>query len=496
MVSPEVDDRMMSATVTLHEAGFTLRDYQEEGVQWMFQHEGRGASGILADDPGLGKTLQTLTLADQWQEGDDPTLIVVPTSIIDQWANTARTIYGHLGVYVHHGKRRHAHLWDMPRTRIVITTYGLLLHDSTLQTKQWGRAVLDEIHLIKNHRGKTAKRAYSLKAPYRWGLTGTPVQNRRQETEALFRFVLGMDGDTRDTRIDLEELITTHLLRRTKLTHLNLPNLTIQNSAVDFETVEEATFYQRVQNNVREEFQELMELGGEARDENMMMFELLLRLRQTSCHPQLFLNGLTRKYQVEIDPWVGHSSKHRHLLRMIQDHPREGALVFCQFTEEMDLLQALLTEAGLTVFRLDGSMSDTQRRAMLTAAEAPNTTGVFLIQIRAGGVGLNLQQFSRVYLTSPDWNPCNEIQAIARAHRLGQSLPVVVTKLVLSGSSPTDSPDQPPVSVIDNRILDIQQKKRILMSQLLGEPELLCNGTTRRRVRLTKTDWKRLLNNP
>ena len=533
-----IDERMMGAVVALHEAGITLRDYQEDGAEWMMNLELGGESGILADDPGLGKTYQTLALCANWTEGDPPTLIVVPTSIIQQWATASRDVYGNLATYVHHGKRRHSHLWDMPRTRIVITTYGLILHDDSLQTKQWSRVVLDEIHFIKNHRGRTAKRAYSLQAPFRWGLTGTPVQNRRCETEALFRFVLGLSEDAHSTTLDLEWLLENRLLRRTKQGHLRLPDITIQNSTIDFETPEEATFYQRVQTNVRQEFQELMELGGEARDENMMMFELLLRLRQASCHPQLVLNGLARKYDITMKPWKAHSSKHLHLLRMIREHPDESALVFCQFTEEMTILQTLLVGEGLRVARLDGSISEAQRRSTLSRVAVPGAVDVFLIQIRAGGVGLNLQEFSRVYITSPDWNPCNEIQAIARSHRLGQHRAVVVTKLVLSGtqrvpvindteaihtflqghhekcganSSITGLPDgilrtivgftKPlappapiaPVSVIDTRILDIQQRKRLLMSHLLQEPDLLCNGVSARSVRLTRTDWKRLL---
>jgi SNF2 family DNA or RNA helicase len=486
-----LDDRLMGALGTFLEAEISPRDYQEDGISWMFRQEQQGEGGILADDPGLGKTLQTMALCDNWTEGDSPTLIVVPTSIIEQWADIARQLYGFQGVYLHHGRGRDPAYWDLPTTRIVLTTYGLLLHDKSLQTKHWARAVLDEIHYIKNHRGKTARLAYSLLATYRWGLSGTPVQNRPNETKALFRFVLGLDEDARATDLILEELIQTHLLRRTKTGHLRLPEVTIQNSEVDFATQEEARFYQRVQTNVSQEFHDLLELGGEARDENMMMFELLLRLRQASCHPQLVLNGLARKYDITATPWDGVSSKHTHLLQLLQGHPGESALVFCQFTEEMDLLQALLGRNALRVQRLDGGMSETQRRTTLELASTPGAVDVFLIQIRAGGVGLNLQEFSRVYLTSPDWNPCNEIQAIARAHRMGQQRAVVVTKLVLSGFVTGDDPTTvTPTSVIDNRILEVQQRKRMLMSDLLEEPDLANNGTRRR---LTRTDWKKLL---
>jgi SNF2 family DNA or RNA helicase len=223
------------------------------------------------------------------------------------------------------------------------------------------------------------------------------------------------------------------------------------------------------------------------------MLELLLRLRQTSCHPQLVLNGLSRKYGVQPKPWTGHSSKHLHLIRMLESHRGEAALVFCQFTEEMDLLQTLLREHGFRSARLDGSLSNQERRLTLDRCRRPGEIEVCLIQIRAGGVGLNLQEFNRVYLTSPDWNPCNEIQAIARAHRMGQQRPVTVTKLVLSGVDATQPEGTAPQSMVDSRILDIQDRKRLLMSDLLGEPDLLHNGCRHRRARLTRSDWKRLL---
>jgi SNF2 family DNA or RNA helicase len=504
----ELAERLMEATVALHEASpsITLRDYQEEGVRWMMTQEAQSGGGLLGDDPGLGKTYQTLALCADWREGDHPTLVVVPTSIIQQWATAARAIYGHYGVYLHHGKRRHAHLWEMPRCRIVITSYGLLLHDDALQQNQWGRAVLDEIHYIKNHTGKTAKRAYSLQAPFRWGLSGTPVQNRPKETEALFRFVLGMGPDPGPVHLDLVELMETRFLRRTKETHLELPEITVSVQEVDFESRAEADFYQKVQTDVARQFQEMV--GGEAREENMAMFELLLRLRQASCHPQLVLNGLQRKYDVEVGQWEDgrvHSSKQQHLVSMIRGHPAEAALIFCQFTEEMDMLERMLGSTGGQVLRLDGSMSQTERDSMIRAArwaDPPEVTvspdgrvtvaPVFLIQIRAGGVGLNLQDFSQVYITSPDWNPCNEIQAIARAHRMGQRRPVTVHKLVLSGRCVESGDEEVAVVPIDQRILDIQTQKRCLMSDLLQEPELLENGIRKRR-RLTKRDWQRLL---
>jgi SNF2 family DNA or RNA helicase len=276
-----------------------------------------------------------------------------------------------------------------------------------------------------------------------------------------------------------------------------------------------------VQRNVKREFTQLADQCLTASEENVVKFELLLRLRQASQHPQLVLNGFSRKYKRSFGKWLNKetgeplaSSKHLHLLEMLKGHPEESAIVFCQFTEEMNILEQLLADNGFPCLRLDGSMNSAQRQEMLQqcggsvvnnrqtlrAGDAgaslprslmkmigdylrPPTT---LIQIKAGGVGLNLQAFSRVYINSPDWNPCNEIQAMARSHRLGQTRKVVVKRLAI------EAPEGE--TVIDDRIMGVQETKRNLMADLLNEEELRCNGRRQTgKVGLTSNDFKKLL---
>ncbi len=513
-----VEERLREAETALEAIGKKPHPHQVDGIRWMMEHEAQGNGALLADDPGCGKTYQALSLVATSAPATS-TLVVVPTCIIEQWAEAARALLGQHAVYVHHGTRNRE---TFPMARLVITTYGVVRVEPTLASRQWNRIILDEIHEIKTRRSKISRAVMLLRAPFRWGLSGTPVQNTSEETANLFRFVLGLPSDTRD-RIDVVSMIRSHLLRRRKEAVLKdkLPTLEIETVMVPFSNERERDFYLQVQRNVKREFSQLADMCLSASEENVVKFELLLRLRQASQHPQLVLNGFTRKYKRSFGKWLDKetgeplaSSKHLHLLEMIKTHPDESALVFCQFTEEMDILEQLLVDRGMPCLRLDGSMNATQRQEMLQQCSGENFTSTdtfqagasgarltrglmgkvgeylkpptTLIQIKAGGVGLNLQAFSRVYINSPDWNPCNEIQAMARSHRLGQTRDVIVKRLAIQAPEGE--------TVIDDRIMGVQESKRNLMADLLDEEELRSNGRrTTRKLGLTNQDFRRLL---
>ena len=454
----------------------------------MLQLESNYSGGILADDPGLGKTIQTLSLIISSPK-DSTTLIVVPTSILEQWVEAAKELVGKRKVCLYHGCKRDRS--EFKKAKVVITSYGIAKSETFLQTVNWFRIVLDEVHEIKNRSSKVSKALMAFTSRLRWGLSGTPVHNNKEQLVNLFRFVKGLPADNREP-IDLELITTTHLLRRNKETVLKdkIPDINITTEAIPFKDETEQRFYEKVQRNVRSEFKQLAVQCMTASQENVVMFELLLRLRQAAQHPQLVLSGFSKKYKRKLDEWDGVSSKHAALLEFIKQHPEEGSLVFCQFTQEMNILEKYLYDNGMQVTRLDGSVSSSEREAILKDCSKPfkdiKEPRVFLIQIRAGGVGLNLQAYSRVYIMSPDWNPCNEIQAIARSHRLGQQRPVTVKKLVLQ------HPDSEK-STIDDRICNIQVGKRNLMADLLKEEGLRCNGKRNGATGLTHTDMRRLL---
>ena len=474
-----------------------LHAHQIDGTKWMMELEDAGSGGILADDPGLGKTYQALSLI---VNSMGSTLVVVPTCILYQWRDIAEELLGKHAVYVHHGRRQP----NFPMTRIVLTTYGVVRTEETLAEKNWERIILDEIHEIKSRRSKISKAVMRLgnveggpKCHLRWGMSGTPVQNTPEETANLFRFVLGYESSNRD-KLDVVAMIRSHLLRRRKEVVLadKLPQLDLETVSVAFASESEKKYYEKIQKNVKKDFMKAQESCLTAQEENVVMFELLLRLRQVSQHPQLVLNGLWRKFhedpnsmfhgQEKPPKWPhGPSSKHKCLLELLEEHPDEGTLVFCQFTEEMDMLEEFVVERGHRCLRLDGRLNNSERAEVLEQCRGDDgVPPVTLIQIKAGGVGLNLQAFSRVYILSPDWNPCNEIQAMARSHRLGQTRRVVVKRLVLESTKE--------LSVIDDRIMGVQERKRDLMADLLEEESLRCNGR-RRKMGLTTSDYKRLL---
>jgi SNF2 family DNA or RNA helicase len=483
----QVDKRVAMATKKLTQIGKPFYDHQLEGIKWMMSVEQRGTGGLLCDDPGLGKTYQALALVVS-SLPQTTTLIVVPTSIIEQWRQAAAELVGAKAVYVHHGPNRLRHI---PAKRVIITTYNLMISDKSINRYYWYRVILDEAHKIKNSQSQSSKMAKSLNATYRWGLTGTPVQNNTAELVNIFRFVTRKTGYVDESNVS--DYINSHLIRRIKEVVLKdkIPELQVVVSEICFQTDTERNFYHKVQNNIRSDFTELMSLGGNARDENVAMFELLLRLRQASQHPQLVLDGYTKKFLKDkgrqMTPYRQHSSKHLALIKMLKAERHEPSLVFCHFTQEITMLSNLVQNEGFTTTRFDGKTSSAERATLINNLTRPEFTPpeVLIVQITAGGVGLNLQRYARVYLMSADWNPCNEIQAIARSHRLGQTRPVVVKRLVLV------DPKQE-FSVIDQRIWDIQTKKRKLMSGLLNEPELMNNGT-RKRFNLNRDEYKTLI---
>ena len=493
---------MLKIESVLNNKGITLRSYQVDGVFWMRQHEENGDGGILADEPGLGKTVQTLALAIPDEDTVPPTLVVVPKSVSGQWLELAQTIFGKKKVFCFDDrttKAKRNKVSSFQGYRVVITTYPILILNekaegptlwfneavkndcvkpsqagelnklfkklpketqkfwkkrakqraSPLHRTRWHRVILDEAHRIKNAKTNGHKVCCRLKTSYRWVLTGTPIQNRLQEFKNLFCFALGRKRISNEM---LEQLQQTHLLRRTKAEFLtSLPPMVEEYIEVPFETQEEQDTYTHIQEEV---YSKISRLKDTFRGQNtsLLVLEQLLRLRQATQHPSLFLNAMKRKHQespTRVEEETGlplSSSKHNRLLQLLQASQSQPALLFFQFTEEIDYLRPLLRE--FKFFRLDGSMSTRDRNAEIERAKkaaqdfhSRTRVGsgdsvnpkppVFCIQIVTGGMGLNLQDYNHVYILSPDWNPFNEIQAIGRAYRSGQKRPVVVRRLGL-----------------------------------------------------------------
>jgi superfamily II DNA or RNA helicase len=427
-----------------------LRPYQRRGVDWLAFLRRAGLGGILADDMGLGKTLQALAVMARGEK----TLVVCPTSVLANWQSELARFRPGLRVCAYHGPGRQVD----PAADVVLTTYALLRLDSErLGAVRWSAVILDEAQAIKNPDSQVARAAYGLGADFRLVLTGTPIENRLDELWSLLHFTnRGLLGGRREfderyarpiadgapgAAAGLRQRIRPFVLRRLK--REVAPDLPPRTEAVLRVALDERerAVYQTVRAATRAELVDLLAQGGNV----MKALEALLRLRQAACHPALVPGQEART-----------SSKVEALVESLQTLADEGhkALVFSQWTSLLDLVQPRLEEMGLAFTRLDGSTRD--RAEVVNRFQAPEGPPVMLISLKAGGAGLNLTAADHVFLCDPWWNPAVEAQAADRAHRIGQDRPVLVYRLVA-------------VDTVEERILDLQEKKRALFDAALGD---------------------------
>ena len=507
-----VAESFQKLTEQLGRRGHKLyKPYQEDGVTWMLSRELSETvpGGILADEMGLGKTIQTIALL--LGNSVRRTLILVPPSLIGQWENAFQTFAPSLKLWIWYGKTRIWKKEDLTKLEnidVVISTYGLTYQRNTgnktpLHDIIWDRIVLDEGHIISRSYTKRYKGVKSLVSNKRWVLTGTPIQNSIHDIYNLLYFVGVPEEDLTEDSLD------RYYLRRTKKdlvqfnNELRLPELEVNIVPVNFASEEERGFYRRIQGDVSDALEKLQNFNF-----NMtQVLELLMRLRQTSVHPQMVINAYRKKEPLlELPNWIGKTSKIALLTEMIKTHPDESSLIFCNFKYEMTKIQESLINIGIDVKMINGSTSHEDKKKILADANKqseysrslmlingfsglPKLThdvclnimkylpnSAIICQVQSGGTGLNLQKYSRVYFTTLLWNPALESQCIARAHRLGQKKKVVVTKFALHDTADSKT--------IDERILEIQQAKRKIMSKCLKDESLENNGIEQTSVKV------------
>jgi SNF2 family DNA or RNA helicase len=432
-----------------------LFDYQQYGVDWMVGRETAPAGpkgGFLCDEMGLGKTVQLI--ATMLRNPVGRTLVCVPKSIVAQWKSEVETFAPNLEVYVFDGPKRAVPSDDFEG--LAIAPYSVV---ADLENTHWDRIILDEGHEIRNPKSKLCKCLCTFDAQIRWVVSGTPIFNSMRDFVTLCSF-LGISQGT-VTR-EYESIRAHYVLRRTKAdistgtTPLSFENLELDMYPEERELYKEA--FLAGQGFIREHH---------GRPVNAMeILECLLRIRQVMTWPQLYLDGMATKHETETDVYTGRSRKHEMLMDLIASHPDEKSLVFTQFTGETDRLQELLTRRDVPVYRLDGHVDSGERLRRIDAFRVAPPNAVFLIQIRAGGVGLNLQEASRVYITAPSWNPATELQAIGRAHRTGQKRAVIVKKLIYK-----DVSDELPS--VDESIVNLQVAKSQVCADVLKDTKLL-----------------------
>ncbi len=443
-----------------------LRGYQRDGLDWLSFLGEHGLGGVLADDMGLGKTIQVLAhiLAERAAKRlSAPVLIVMPTSLIPNWYQEAKRFAPVLKVLTLHGADRAAKFADIFSHDVVLTTYALLFRDETALLKHhFSLAVFDEAQAIKNPQSKAALTARRIDADRRLVMSGTPMENHLGELWAQidlvlpgllgpqrafttrFRTPIEKFGDVARSKV-LEKRLKPFLLRRTKSeVASDLPAKTEITRLVALEG-DQRELYETLRLAMNKKVRTAIAARG-IKQSGIVMLDALLKLRQACCDPALVKLPSARK--------VEGSAKREILQEMLTELIAEGrrVLVFSQFTEMLDLIESDLTKADIGFLRLDGSTRDRQTPVQrFQALEVP----VFLISLKAGGVGLNLTAADTVIHYDPWWNPAVENQATDRAHRIGQDKPVFVYKLVCSDT-------------IEEKIVALQAKKAELASAIMS----------------------------
>lgn len=450
-------------------AAFTLdlRPYQREGVAWLQHLREHDLAGILADDMGLGKTAQTVAhLAIEKHAGrlDRPALVVLPTSLVFNWQAEAARCAPDLSVLSLHGRERKDRFADIPGHDLVLTTYALLWRDAEeLSRHAYHLLILDEAQNIKNAASKAANAVRQIDARHRLCLTGTPLENHLGELWAQFDFLLpGFLGDAKQftrlwrTPIErqgnalrrdlLRSRVRPFILRRRKdEVAQELPPKSVIQRTVELED-RQRDLYETVRAAMHEKVRREVAARGFARSQ-IVILEALLKLRQVCCDPRLVkATGASR---------INQSAKLDLLMDMLPEMVEEGRriLVFSQFTSMLALIEVELQRSGIDYVVLTGDTQD--RRTPVTRFQAGDVP-VFLISLKAGGVGLNLTAADTVIHYDPWWNPAAEDQATDRAHRIGQTRPVFVYKLVVAGS-------------IEEKILALQERKADLAASILSD---------------------------
>jgi SNF2 family DNA or RNA helicase len=444
-----------------------LRPYQRQGLSWMQFLREHDLSGVLADDMGLGKTVQTLShiLAEK-EAGrlDRPALIVVPTTLVHNWRVEAQRFTPDLRVLDLHGPQRHERFDEITGHDLILTTYALLWRDQSVLVKHdYHLLILDEAQYVKNAATKAATTIRELRARHRLCLTGTPLENHLGELWAQFDFLLpgflGTHKDfTRRWRSPIEKngdtirrdllarRIRPFMLRRRKdEVATELPPKTTIVRSVELEGAQR-DLYEIVRAAMQEKIRAAVTAKGLARS-HIIVLDALLKLRQVCCDPRLVkLKQAAR---------IKESAKLELLLNMLPELIEEGRriLLFSQFTGMLELIAAALDVAHIQYVVLTGETTDRVTPVRrFQQGEAP----LFLISLKAGGVGLNLTTADTVIHYDPWWNPAVENQATDRAHRLGQVKPVFVYKLITAGS-------------VEEKIVVMQQQKAALADAILSE---------------------------
>ena len=454
-----------------------LRPYQESGFQWLnYLHEVNWG-GILADDMGLGKTIQALSFIQHIKEtkGSLKALVVCPTTLMYNWENEIKKFTNSLTYYIHHGGIRDKNLVSKPQADIIITTYGTLRSDiKSFVEPDFDYIILDESQAIKNPSSKVTKAVGLLKAKSRLCLSGTPLQNNTFDIFAQMNFLNpGMLGTMEffkqefavpidkfgepEQKEHLRKLLYPFILRRTKeQVAKDLPDKTEMILFCEMGD-EQRRIYEAYRNDFRDKILGVVENQGIGKSQ-LTILQGLMKLRQICDSPAIMKDE--EKFpnvSIKLDELV------REITENISDHK---ALVFSQFLGMLALIRQRLDEMGIKYEYFDGSTTAIDREKAIQGFQNDETCRVFLISLKAGGVGLNLTAADYVYIVDPWWNPAVEQQAIDRTHRIGQTKNIFAYRMICKDT-------------VEDKILKLQEKKKALAADLITDDAGFVKNLTR-----------------
>ncbi len=442
-----------------------LRDYQKDGYYWMRFLAKYRFGGILADDMGLGKTLQTLTFLKSIKE-EKPALIICPRTLIYNWGAEVRKFFSKTDYLVYYGTpaEREEMRKGLNDYEMIITSYSIISRDyEELEDISFSTCILDEAHHIKNHRTKRAQGVKRIRAQKRIALTGTPIENSLEELWSIFDFLMpGYLNNYSRFRKDylnpivkekdqqklsqLKKRISPFILRRKKEDVLkDLPEKLINIHQVEMTKLQEDS-YKVVLEGVKDDLTETIEERGFNRS-RINVLAALTKLRQICDHPQLALDQVDKELT---------SGKLDALVEIVEDAIAAGhkLIVFSQFVQMLKLIKKEFEKKGIVFEYLDGSTRDRMKR--VDRFNQSEEIKVFLISLKAGGIGLNLTSADIVVHVDPWWNPMVERQATDRAHRIGQKNKVTVYKLITAGT-------------VEEKMLKLQERKKSIFNNVIED---------------------------
>jgi non-specific serine/threonine protein kinase len=457
-----------------------LRPYQEAGFQWLNYLDEIRWGGILADDMGLGKTVQTLTFLQHYKNkhGHLFSIVVCPTTLIYNWENEIRKFTPTLKYHIHHGPARTGKPASLQEYDLIITTYGTLRSDVTLFLKlEFDYVVLDESQAIKNPHSKVTKAVQLLHTRNRLALSGTPMQNNTFDIYAQMNFLNpGMLGSIdffrnefatpidkfqdEERKAHLRKLIYPFLLRRTKeQVARDLPEKTETVLYCEMES-EQRHIYDAYRNSYRAKILGVIDEQGIDRSQ-LTILQGLMKLRQV-CDSPAILN--------EAEQYPNHSVKLHELSRELQENTGDHkVLVFSQFLGMLALIKERLHKLHIPFEYFDGSTSSSDREKAIRNFQENEKCRVFLISLKAGGIGLNLTAADYVYIVDPWWNPAVEQQAIDRTHRIGQTKNIFAYRMICKNT-------------VEEKILELQEKKKSLVKDIIADDTGFVKKLTREDV--------------